>query len=686
MKRGTSRLLRAALAVLVLLGAGAALWRLFASNPAADAVPVTVQAARTATLRARVVGSCRFRPRRSVTVLSETGGRVVAIPVAVGDAVSEGQELVVLDDRELRLALRRAEAVRQAAEDRVRGNLFTLRSNLRGAEAGWQRARDALARDRALHGTGGTTQSQVEAAQHAERDAAEALRSAREQLNLAAGRAPGAEPLLDTAADAAIVAADPDVVQTRLAAEQAAHDLGQAILAAPLAGTLTALEASLGNHLAPGAAVATVASLDDILAEVQIDEVDIGKLQVDQAVALTTDSVRDVELDGRIALIPPAMTDHLVAVEVDVDQSALPPGAVLRAGASCRARIEAELKRDVTVVPFAALLERPGGSVAFVAVPVAGADDDVDDGDDAGVAEAGEPSGLYRLQRRDVKLGASSVSDVEVTAGVEEGELVVVGSLALLRDGLQVTLEAEDPARGAGRGRRGVIRLAGITKVYQMGADVTVTALAGVDLAIGAREFVAVMGPSGSGKSTLMNIIGCLDRPSGGRYTLEGIDVARMSDRELAQVRNARVGFIFQTFNLLPRMTALRNVELPLVYAGVARHARHKRATAALVRVGLADRVRHRPNQLSGGQRQRVAIARALVNNPSIVFADEPTGNLDTATGREIMDLLAALHGDGATIILVTHEAEVAAHAGRVIHLRDGRITHDQAGPPAPAR
>ena len=454
MKRGTSRLLRAALAVLVLLGAGAALWRLFASDPAADAVPVTVQAARTATLRARVVGSCRFRPRRSVTVLSETGGRVVAIPVAVGDAVSEGQELVVLDDRELRLALRRAEAVRQAAEDRVRGNLFTLRSNLRGAEAGWQRARDALARDRALHGTGGTTQSQVEAAQHAERDAAEALRSAREQLNLAAGRAPGAEPLLDTAADAAIVAADPDVVQTRLAAEQAAHDLGQAILTAPLAGTLTALEASLGNHLAPGAAVATVASLDDILAEVQIDEVDIGKLQVDQAVALTTDSVRDVELDGRIALIPPAMTDHLVAVEVDVDQSGLPPGAVLRAGASCRARIEAELKRDVTVVPFAALLERPGGSVAFVAVPVvddaAGADDVAGAGAaaDAGAAEAGEPGGLYRLQRRDVELGASSVSDVEVIAGVAEGELVVVGSLALLRDGLQVTLEGEDPAEG----------------------------------------------------------------------------------------------------------------------------------------------------------------------------------------------------------------------------------------------
>ena len=227
-----------------------------------------------------------------------------------------------------------------------------------------------------------------------------------------------------------------------------------------------------------------------------------------------------------------------------------------------------------------------------------------------------------------------------------------------------------------------MIRLAGITKRYHMGSDVTVNALAGIDLAIDAHEFVAVMGPSGSGKSTLMNIIGCLDRPSGGRYTLGDTDVARMTDRELAQVRNANIGFIFQTFNLLPRMTALRNVELPLVYAGAVRRERRERAVAALVRVGLGDRVRHRPNQLSGGQRQRVAIARALVNDPSIVFADEPTGNLDSATGRDIMQLLAQLHGSGATIILVTHEAEVATYAGRVIHLRDGRITRDEAQRP----
>ena len=461
MKRRTSRLLRAGLAMLVLLAAGAALWRLFASDPAADAIPVTVEAARTATLRARVVGSCTFRPRRSVTVLSETGGRVVAIPVAVGGAVSEGQELVVLDDRELRLELRRAAAARQAAEAGVRGNLLTLRSNLRGAEAGWQRARDALDREVKLLAAGGVSQTQVDLARHAERDAAEALRSAREQLNIAAGRAPDTDPGLDPAGDAAIVAADPAVVQARLAAQQAAHNLEQAKLAAPLAGTLTELEATLGNHVAPGAAVATVATLDDILAEVQIDEVDIGKLLVGQEVVLTTDSVRDVELAGRIALIPPAMTDHRVAVEVDVDQSGLPAGAVLRAGASCRARIEAELKRDVTVVPFAALLERPGGSVAFVAVPDgAGASDDDAGAADPGrdtpeAAEAAEAApSRYRLQRREVALGASSVSDVEVTAGVREGELVVVGNLSLLRDGLLVTRDSgespdrEEAARG----------------------------------------------------------------------------------------------------------------------------------------------------------------------------------------------------------------------------------------------
>ena len=304
MRRRASRLLRLGLALLLLAAAGAVLWRLFAADPGADAVPVTLEAARITTLRSRVVGSCAFRPRRSVTVVSETGGRVAAIPVTVGAAVSAGQELVVLDDRQLRLALARSEAALVAADAAARRNLVSLRATLRSTQDGWERARDTLARKEVLHGTGGATHSELEEAQYAERAAARQLRSAREQLNLAIGRPSAAEPVVDGAADDAIVAADPEVIQARLALAQAAHDLAQAVLTAPLTGTLTALEASLGNQLAPGAAVATVATLDDILAEVQIDEVDIGKLQVGQAVVLTTDSVREVELQGRVSLLP----------------------------------------------------------------------------------------------------------------------------------------------------------------------------------------------------------------------------------------------------------------------------------------------------------------------------------------------------------------------------------------------
>ncbi len=213
-------------------------------------------------------------------------------------------------------------------------------------------------------------------------------------------------------------------------------------------------------------------------------------------------------------------------------------------------------------------------------------------------------------------------------------------------------------------------------KSYEMGSE-TVHALRGVSFTIERGEYVAIMGPSGSGKSTLMNLIGCLDTPSQGSYLLNGKQVSQMNDDELARIRNEEIGFVFQTFNLLPRATALHNVELPLVYAGVPTHERLERERAALQRVELAERMTHRPNQLSGGQRQRVAVARALVNNPSILLADEPTGNLDSKTGVEIMALFARLHEAGNTIVLVTHEADIAAHAHRVVHLRDGQIEGD---------
>jgi putative ABC transport system ATP-binding protein len=223
-----------------------------------------------------------------------------------------------------------------------------------------------------------------------------------------------------------------------------------------------------------------------------------------------------------------------------------------------------------------------------------------------------------------------------------------------------------------------VIDIDGVTKLYKMGSE-TIHALRGISLKIHRNEYLAIMGPSGSGKSTLMNMLGCLDTPTAGRYEFSRKDVASMVDDELATIRNQEIGFVFQTFNLLPRSTALHNVELPLIYAGVPRAERLERAKQALEHVGLGQRMDHRPNELSGGQRQRVAIARALVNRPSIILADEPTGNLDSRTGEEIMALFEQLYAQGNTLIVVTHEEDIAQHARRIVRLRDGLIEADAA-------
>ena len=222
-----------------------------------------------------------------------------------------------------------------------------------------------------------------------------------------------------------------------------------------------------------------------------------------------------------------------------------------------------------------------------------------------------------------------------------------------------------------------LIKIENLTKTYTMGT-VEVHALRDISFSMEQQEFVSIMGPSGSGKSTLMDILGCLAKPTSGVYTLEGVEVGELSDNQLAVIRNKKIGFVFQAFNLLPRTTALHNVELPLIYAGIGRRERRRRARAALEAVGLADRVNHKSNELSGGQIQRVAIARALVNEPSMIFADEPTGNLDTTSGAEVMEIFDRLNQEGNTIIMVTHERYIAEHANRIIHLKDGIIEQDE--------
>ena len=225
-----------------------------------------------------------------------------------------------------------------------------------------------------------------------------------------------------------------------------------------------------------------------------------------------------------------------------------------------------------------------------------------------------------------------------------------------------------------------VVQLRGITKTYRIGREITVNALRGIDLNIRPGEFVAIMGPSGSGKSTLMNVLGCLDVADGGTYVLAGENVGKLSDDKLAAIRNKHVGFVFQTFNLLSRLNAIENVELPLIYGG-DRHGRRERALGALEQVGLGDRVHHRPNELSGGQQQRVAIARALLNDPSMILADEPTGNLDSRSSAEILSIFQRLNDMGKTVVMVTHESDVAAHCKRIVRMRDGVIAHDDLVP-----
>lgn len=403
--------------------------RLFRSDPLADAVLVELEEAVTTSMQTRIVGSCTFRARRSVEVTSDVGGRAIAIPVRVGDLVTTGQTLVRFEQTEFRNAMTQTQTSLRETELAIAHRLAKLRSTIVSANRAWNDRVHSLERNRTLHRSGTVSEDQLSQAERAELDTFDTLQNARADLNLAASLPVNAEPPLDASGDVHIISNDHTVIQARLAAERAAENLRQTTVVAPLDGTVTRLEATLGNHLGAGHTVATVETLDDILAGVQIDEVDIGKIRLGQEVTLTTETLRDMELLGTITLIPPSMEAAgnvpLVTIDVDVDEGSLPDGARLLAGSSCRARIKAELKQDATAVPYAALLERSGETIVFVATPVE--EEDV----------------AYVLERREVELGVSTPNQVEVKEGIKPGDLVVVGNLVLLRDGLSVMAKRE---------------------------------------------------------------------------------------------------------------------------------------------------------------------------------------------------------------------------------------------------
>ncbi len=407
----------------------------------------------------------------------------------------------------------------------------------------------------------------------------------------------------------------------------------------------TAPQPSTGTSSAASGAFMVLTDTSSFQAVIPFAETDGARLQPDQEASLTFDAVPALTISGHLLRVGPNATvaSSVVTYYASFVLNHLDPR--LKAGMTANVTVTGAQANNVLVVPNAAIQTVNGTPTVTV---YAGGQQ---------VATEVEP-GLAGDTTTELKGGGGAAHAAPVRDDA-------VGHRPIRRRGW-------DPGLPGGR----MIRLEGLTKLYHMG-DLEVPALRGIDLEVGDGEFIAIMGPSGSGKSTLMNLIGCLDQPTAGRYILDDVDVSGLTEDQLAWIRNRKIGFVFQSFNLIPRATALHNVEMPLIYAG-ENHQRRDKALAALASVGLAERAQHMPSELSGGQQQRVAIARALVTDPSILLADEPTGNLDSESSLEIMRLLAELNQQGRTIVLITHEQDIARFAHRIVRLRDGLVVSDQ--------
>ncbi len=668
MEQKTRRWLVAVAVGVVVLGGTLGAWGMLRKSPTADLKFQTAKVTR-AHIESRVTATGTLSPLYTVDVGSQVSGRIQALNVDFNSPVHKGEVIARIDPRFFNSDVAKAKA------------------NLTAARAGVTRAKAALK---------------------------DAGRQAKRAADLAA-RHLAAQSEADTAqanfdqAKAQLESAGASVAQARAALDQAQTNLGYTTIVSPIDGVVISRNVDVGQTVAASFQAPTLFSIAQDLKEMELHtsvaESDIGRIHQGMPVEFTVDAYPAETFKGTVKQVRYSPQTVQNVVTYDAVVTVKNPDLKLRPGMTADVSFVTDSKDGVVAVPNAALRFRPppelekalaaqapevGPAAAPRHRPRAAPAGEARNGGRHETGVAVEEAGRQGFARVLFKLGANGAPvPVRVRIGISDGKVTEIQSG--LEPGDKVITGMEGPgANGNNRRRFGrileeatmaaVIEARDLVKVYDAG-EVQVRALAGVSLSIEAGASVAIMGASGSGKSTLMNILGCLDRPTSGSYRLADEKVEGLDKNRLAEIRNRFLGFVFQSFNLLPRTSALENVSLPLLYGGFSARERRSRSLEALGRVGLADRAAHHPSQLSGGQQQRVAIARALVTKPQVILADEPTGNLDSRTSIEVMALFQSLVEAGITVILVTHEHDIADYAGRVLELKDGRLIRDETRP-----